>query len=169
MSVISVMMTLTAIVVLCMETMPRFSRQRCDGYTANPFFVGETVCTAWFTVEFLVRLASCPSKRSFFLDFKNAVDLVSVVPYYASVLLEGGDGGSETGQIVTRCGTVHSGGFAAPETSSSLAYLRAIRLIRVVRILKLTKYCLGLKVTILRLRIIFAHRVQPLSMKSMNF
>ena len=76
-SLVSMTMTLAAIVVLCMETMPTFSEHRCGRHqsSVDPFFVGETVCTIWFTVELVVRLASCPSKRTFFLDFKNVVDL----------------------------------------------------------------------------------------------
>ena len=144
-SVVSVTVTMAAIMMLCMETMPAFSGPRCGGYTSvDPFFVGETVCTAWFTMEFLARLASSPSKRSFFLDFKNMVDFIAVIPYYVSMLLD--SDGAET-ETVPRCDSMQNGGAVALETSPSLTYLRAIRLVRVVRILKLTKYCLGLQVT----------------------
>jgi len=137
-----------------METMPKYSGPRCN--SVDPFFVGETICTAWFTLEFLIRLASCPSKRSFFYDFKNVVDFIAVMPYYASLVLESGpDSGHETGRVVAACDSLQTGAAtpletqsATPiETSSSLTYLRTIRLVRVVRILKLTKYCLGLQVT----------------------
>jgi len=147
-SVLSVMITIAAIVMLCMETIPRYSRSRCQG-GVDPFYVGETVCTAWFTAEFLIRLASCPSKRSFFFDFKNVVDFVAVVPYYASLVLGSSrDTARESGHLVSMCDSSQSGrSSAAPDTSTSLTYLRAIRLVRVVRVLKLTKYCLGLQVT----------------------
>jgi len=73
------------------------------------------------------------------------VDLVSVVPYYVSLVFESGGGRSENGKFVTGChGSVRGGGV---ETGTSLMYLRTIRLVRVVRILKLTKHCLGLQVT----------------------
>ena len=144
-SVLSVTVTIAAIVMLCMETMPSFSAPRCDG--VDPFFVGETICTAWFTAEFVIRLASCPSKRSFFFDFKNVIDFIAVVPYYTSLVLEGGaDGGTETGQLATMCDSSEGGAATVPDTSPSLTYLRVVRLVRVVRILKLTKYCLGLQV-----------------------
>jgi len=139
-----VTVTMAAIMMLCMETMPAFSGPRCGRYTpVDPFFVGETVCTAWFTVEFLARLASCPSKRSFFLDFKNMVDFIAVIPYYASMLLNSDRAGTET---EPRCDSLQTGRAAALETSPSLTYLRAIRLVRVVRVFKLTKYCIGLQV-----------------------
>ena len=139
-------MTMAAVVMLCMETMPTFSGPRCIGSReVDPFFVGETVCTAWFTVEFLIRLASCPSKRSFFCDFKNVIDFISIVPFYVSLCLDSGrevgDGRPTTGG----CDSLQSGYVPAPDTS--LSYLRVIRLVRVVRIFKLTKYCIGLQVT----------------------
>jgi len=56
-SVVSVTATLAAIVVLCMETMPTFRGPRCGRQSSvDPFFVGETVCTMWFTLELVVRL-----------------------------------------------------------------------------------------------------------------
>lgn len=146
-SVVSVMATLAAVVLQCMETMPKFSGARCLWRSSvDPFFVGETVCTAWFTVEFLVRLASCPCKRSFFLDFKNVVDFVAVVPYYVSLWMESvGSEAGASGPVV--CGPRHGGDATAVDAGHSLTYLRVLRLIRVVRIMKLSKYCLGLQVT----------------------
>ena len=78
-SVFSITTTVAAIVVLCMETMPIFSGPRCGRYSSDdPFFVAETLCATWFTTELLIRLASCPSKRTFFLDFKNVIDRIVV-------------------------------------------------------------------------------------------
>jgi hypothetical protein len=96
----------------------------------DPFFVVESVCTAWFTLELIVRFAFCPSKLAFWKDFKNVIDLASVVPYYIDVLVQRGD---------IRCVT----SVASSSSSPSLSYLRAIRL---ARIFKLTKHCIGLQV-----------------------
>jgi len=58
-AVVSVTMTLVAIVLLCVETLPQFSRSDCmaDNRPAwsNPFFVVETICHAWFTFELIIR------------------------------------------------------------------------------------------------------------------
>lgn len=147
-SVVSVTTTLAAIVMLCMETMPAFARPRCDRPSSlDPFFVGETVCTTWFTLELFIRLASCPSKRTFFFDFKNAVDLVAILPYYIGLWFEGGDDQRDAaGSLATGCRSLPGGEVPAPETGVTLTFLRVIRLVRVVRIMKLTKYSFGLQV-----------------------
>lgn len=132
-AIISVAVTVTAIAVLCLETLPGWNTQQClEGNIPNwvdPFFLVETFCSLWFTFEFFVRLFSCPSKVGFFKDFKNLVDLTAVVPYYVAVF-----------NIIStmNCDSTKS--------SASLAFLRVFRL---VRIFKLTKHSAGLQVLIL--------------------
>ena len=38
-----------------------------------------TSCTAWFTLEAIVRFIACPSKIDFWKDFKNIVDVTADV------------------------------------------------------------------------------------------
>ena len=133
-ALISVTATLVAIVLLCVETLPRYVRSDCqpDGVSPNwfgPFFVVETICHAWFTFELIVRLVACPSLSGLCRDFKTWVDVTALVPYYATLL-----------------NMLSSGRCSAAEdfrSSTSLAFLRVIRL---VRIFKLTKHSLGLQV-----------------------
>jgi len=58
-AVVSVTMTLVAIVLLCLETLPRFTKSDCrpNGRPdwKSPFFVVESICHAWFTFELIVR------------------------------------------------------------------------------------------------------------------
>ena len=42
----------------------------------------------WFTVEFLVRFLSCPDHCRFIKSFMNIIDLLAVLPYYLSPLLD---------------------------------------------------------------------------------
>jgi len=62
-------MTLVSIVLFCVETLPVFADSHCVQDELpnflDPFFVIETTCTAWFTLEIVVRLAGCPSKLDF--------------------------------------------------------------------------------------------------------
>jgi len=62
-------MTLISIVLFCVETLPYFAMTHCERDEApnfaDPFFIIETACTAWFTLEIVVRLAGCPSKLDF--------------------------------------------------------------------------------------------------------
>ncbi|BFZ10772.1 hypothetical protein BsWGS_13811 [Bradybaena similaris] len=132
-AVISVVVTVTAIALLCVETLPGWNTQQCaEGNHLNwaePFFLVETICSVWFTFEFVARLVSCPSKMTFFKDFKNVVDLAAVLPYYVALF-----------NIISKmtCESMKS--------SASLAFLRVFRL---VRIFKLTKHSAGLQVLIL--------------------
>jgi len=63
-AVVSVLMTLASIVLFCIETLPVFALTHCVKDEApnflDPFFVIETVCTAWFTVELSEHDVSSP-------------------------------------------------------------------------------------------------------------
>ena len=131
-AVVSVTMTLVAIVLLCLETLPRFNKSDClpDGKPdwQSPFFVVESICHAWFTFELIVRFVSCPSKSAFCRDFKTLVDATALIPYYVTLF---------NMLWVGRCSAADDF-----KSSTSLAFLRVIRL---VRIFKLTKHSLGLQ------------------------
>uniref|UniRef100_A0A1I8F333 BTB domain-containing protein n=1 Tax=Macrostomum lignano TaxID=282301 RepID=A0A1I8F333_9PLAT len=91
-----------------------------------------SACTAWFTVELLVRFIVCPCKKAFIKDVKNAVDLSAIVPYYVTL----------TNVLVTMS-------CEGAKSSASLAFLRVVRLIRVF---KLTKHSADLQVLVLTFR-----------------
>lgn len=131
-AILSCFITLLSIVLFCLETIKEISTQDCVDDVPNllePFFILETICTIWFTFEVFIRLASCPSKLTYFKDFKNIVDITAVVPYY-----------------VTLSNLLSSNNCEAAKSGSSLAFLRVVRL---VRIFKLTKHSAGLQVLIL--------------------
>ena len=132
-AVLSVVMTLISIVLFCIETLPVFATTHCvAGELPNfldPFFIIETTCTVWFTIEAIVRFASCPSKVAFWKDFKNIVDVTAVLPYY-----------------VTLFNVLWSMSCEGAKSSASLSFLRVIRL---VRVFKLTKHSVGLQVLVL--------------------
>ena len=132
-AVVSVIMTITSIVLFCVETLPVFAMSHCVKDEApnflDPFFVIETVCTAWFTIEVIIRFIVCPCKIGFWKDFKNIVDVTAIIPYY-----------------VTFFNVISTMSCASAKSSASLAFLRVIRL---VRVFKLTKHSVGLQVLIL--------------------
>ena len=43
---------------------------------------------AAFTVDFVVRLATCPSFFDFRTDVMNWIDFVAIVPYYVELLFD---------------------------------------------------------------------------------
>lgn len=153
-ALVSVLVIVISIIIFCMETLPEF-RDDLDtiiptvgqpfnqsvGYTpatpvsvkpktlSDPFFFIETACIAWFFFELCVRFVVCPSKKEFFHNLMNIIDLISIIPYFVTVVTE----------ILT-----------TPEESSgqnmSLAILRIIRLVRVFRIFKLSRHSKGLQI-----------------------
>ena len=84
-----------------------------------------------FTVEYVVRFASCPNKRSFALQPLNIIDVVAIVPYYITLAV--------------------AAALGVPPWDSSAQFsgttvFRAVRLIRVFRIFKLGRYSAGMQV-----------------------
>ena len=150
-AIISVIVTMASIALFCVETIEEF-QPICDHNSScvqclhenctikefctppppnwlDPIFIVETICTAWFSLELIVRLLSCPSKPAFFKDLKNIVDVAAVIPYYVALF------------NIFSTQTCDSS-----KSSGSLAFLRVFRL---VRIFKLTKHSAGLQVLIL--------------------
>ncbi|CAH8476108.1 unnamed protein product [Heterobilharzia americana] len=132
-SIASVIFTVISIILFCIETLPVYAQTHCEpGAKPNfrdPFFIIETLCTFWFTLEIFVRFISCPSKKVFIKDIKNLIDLAAIVPYY-----------------ITLFNVLISFSCEGAKNSASLAFLRVIRLIRVF---KLTKHSSGLQVLVL--------------------
>lgn len=130
----SVAVIILSIVLFCVETLPQFQEgpgRSTNGTTAarktkkrteDPFFLIETFCITWFTLEYVIRFLFSPNKWRFFISALNMIDLISIVPYY--ITLPMGDSSNV----------------------SSLAVLRSVRLVRVFRIFKLSRYSRGLQI-----------------------
>jgi hypothetical protein len=99
--IISMLFTILSCVVLAIETLPYFVNKyhvRCNNLTNqslsssvssncpllfdSPFFIIETVCVAYFTLEFVLRLISTPSYSRFVLSLYNWTDLAAIIPYF---------------------------------------------------------------------------------------
>ncbi|KAF6778977.1 hypothetical protein AHF37_02256 [Paragonimus kellicotti] len=142
-AIISVTVILISIVIFCVETLPHFRHYEIvhqedellpvivlvdTPQTSGAFFIMETLCIIWYTVELLVRFASCPQKIVFFQKIMNLIDIVSILPYAITV------------------GTIVAETTKAQNQAMSLSILRVIRLVRVFRIFKLSRHSKGLQV-----------------------
>ena len=80
----------------------------------------------------MIRLISCPNKKSFFKSPLNLIDLIAIVPYYIDL-------------GITLYSLAHgdSGHF---QTGGSLAVLRILRLFRVFRLFKISRHSKGLQI-----------------------
>ena len=141
MGIISLSFILLSIVSFCIETLPWYADSHCvnativvDGQTIyrlvpnykDRFFIMESSCIVWFTIEFFIRLIVCPSKKRFFANILNIIDFITLIPYF--VILS----------IVTI-----SMSCEGAKGSASLLFLRVLRIFRVF---KLSKHSSGLRV-----------------------
>lgn len=149
-------MILLSIVIFCLETLPEFKHYKVFNTTANstkieedevpdvsdPFFIVETVCIFWFTLELLVRFLCCPSKYVFVKDMMNMIDLFAIVPYFitlAAIVAE-----KEVKVLPKAPVPINKEG--NNQQAMSLAIFRVIRLVRVFRIFKLSRHSKGLQI-----------------------
>ncbi|XP_056446853.1 potassium voltage-gated channel subfamily A member 10 isoform X2 [Gadus chalcogrammus] len=148
-ALVSVFVIVISIIIFCLETLPEF-REESDMLIpsglkplnqsagaqppkpptfSDPFFIIETACIVWFFFELFVRFLVCPSKSDFFHNLMNIIDIVSIIPYFVTVVTE-----------VVSTPQEHA------SANMSLAILRIIRLVRVFRIFKLSRHSKGLQI-----------------------
>ncbi|NXN30118.1 KCNA3 protein, partial [Nycticryphes semicollaris] len=141
-ALLSVLVILVSIVVFCLETLPQFRAggegaaqvslrpppRGSGGVLTDPFFLVETLCICWFSLELLVRLLASPSKTAFFRNAMNLIDLVAIAPYFVAL------------------GTELARQRGVGQPAMSLAILRVIRLVRVFRVFKLSRHSTGLQI-----------------------
>nr|XP_024654951.1 potassium voltage-gated channel subfamily G member 4-like [Maylandia zebra] len=134
----SVMMVVVTVVSLCISTMPDQQQQEsmgeCSQKCRNMFLV-ESICVAWFTLEFLVRFFHAQSKLEFIQGPLNITDIAAILPYYVSLFLEFKDE------------TVHD--IVAGAGKSTLdklgLILRVMRALRIMYVMKLARHSMGLQ------------------------
>lgn len=90
-------------------------------------FIIEALCISWFTLEYLVRVYATPNKCKFFKGVLNTIDLIAIVPFYISIILETLD----TGNV--------------KNLKSVRKAVQVFRVLRIMRILKLARHSTGLQ------------------------
>ena len=101
-AVISITCIMTSITNFCMETLPAFDRPACVNLTGSSdpadlvpnyrdaFFIIESICVTWFTIEFILRVVSCPSKFAFCKDIMNTFDVLAILPFFVVLIVQVG-------------------------------------------------------------------------------
>ena len=86
--VISVACIFISTIILTLDTMPYFQEHenKIAGEFAG-FAIVEGIYMAYFTLEFLVRLITCPCKTDFLKKLMNWIDLLAIVPYFVTIAL----------------------------------------------------------------------------------
>ncbi|KAF3854507.1 hypothetical protein F7725_022562 [Dissostichus mawsoni] len=87
---LSVIMVAVTVISLCISTMPDLreeeERGECSSKCYNMFII-ETVCVAWFSLEFCLRFIQAPSKLDFLRGPLNIIDAMAILPYYVSLVV----------------------------------------------------------------------------------
>ncbi len=98
-------------------------------------FMVESVCVAWFSLEFLVRFFHAQSKLEFARGPLNIIDAVAILPYYVSLFLELKD--ESVQDIVAGAGR---------STLDKLGLiLRLMRALRILYVMRLARHSVGLQ------------------------
>ena len=84
-AVLDVVAITIAVAMFIVETMPAIKAD-IESKTTNPrqvtFFIIETSCIIFFTIELIARFISCPDKVLFLRTAMNWIDFVTIIPYY---------------------------------------------------------------------------------------
>lgn len=97
-------------------------------------FIIETICVAWFSLEFCLRFIQAKSKCQFFKSPLNVIDFLAISPYYASLIVVDDE--------LTEDGSKQGGNSYIEKVGLVLRVLRALRILYVMR---LARHSLGLQ------------------------
>ncbi|XP_022072282.1 potassium voltage-gated channel subfamily G member 4-like [Acanthochromis polyacanthus] len=135
---LSIVMVMVTVISLCISTMPDLrdeeTRGECSQKCRNMFVV-ESICVAWFTLEFVLRFINAQSKLAFARGPLNIIDAIAILPYYVSLVVDVRDPSQE--DVIMGAGRGY-----LDKLSLILRLLRALRILYVMR---LARHSLGLQ------------------------
>ncbi|XP_022065997.2 potassium voltage-gated channel subfamily G member 4a [Acanthochromis polyacanthus] len=134
----SVIMVAVTVISLCISTMPDLreeeDRGECSTKCYNMFII-ETVCVAWFSLEFILRFIQARSKLEFLRGPLNIIDAMAILPYYVSLVVK-----EEDPDLAHE----RPGGGKGYLDKLGLV-LRILRALRILYVMRLARHSLGLQ------------------------
>ncbi|KAG7268465.1 hypothetical protein CRUP_016899 [Coryphaenoides rupestris] len=140
MAVASSLFVLISLVAMTLNTVEDMQYKTPTGQLSGRTYCEyvETMCIAFFTMEYLLRLVSTPDLESFSRSMLNTVDLIAILPQYLQLVLEFYDNEEDYMK--------HEADMQAVRQVGKLGQvLRIMRLMRIFRILKLARHSTGLR------------------------
>merc|ERR1719242_1891494 len=142
-SVLSTMFVAVSIVGMTISTLEILQYKDHQGNTIdNPTLAMiETVCIAWFTLEYFIRLAGSPDKLAFLKDGMNIVDVLAILPFFVTLFFMG-----PNTEIVPAESGAMAPDFDEPDESKGMEdILQVFRIFKLARVLKLARHSPGLQ------------------------
>nr|XP_032816614.1 potassium voltage-gated channel subfamily G member 2 [Petromyzon marinus] len=125
--------TITA-VSLCVGTMPELREEKGEcSQKCRDIFVVESVCVAWFSLEFALRFVQARSKCRFMRTPLNVIDMIAILPYYVTLLVDSLSDPKDKA----------AGGSSYLEKVGLV--LRVLRALRILYVMRLARHSLGLQ------------------------
>ena len=142
-AVFSVLCIVVSTVILTLNTLPAF--QNNTEKIVGDFWIFaiiEMVYMSWFTIEFCVRLISCPDKVKFFKKLMNWIDLLAIIPYFVTIIIyAAGWADSEESEVDVKAENAND----VRRIAQFFRLLRIVKTLRIIRIFKLARHSTGLQ------------------------
>lgn len=133
-SVAMMLVIILSALTFCLESLPQYYHEDSIEFTVWDGF--EMLFVAVFTIDYLLRLFSCPQKLVFIVQPLNVIDLLAILPFFVQKL------------------------FLSDQTVANSAVFRVVRLVRVFRIFKVSRHLSWIKIFGAAMRM----SIQPLTM-----
>ncbi|KAL4685928.1 potassium voltage-gated channel subfamily G member 4 [Rhinopithecus roxellana] len=133
---LSILFVATTAVSLCVSTMPDLRAEEDQGECSRKcyyIFIVETVCVAWFSLEFCLRFVQAQDKCQFFQGPLNIIDILAISPYYVSLAVS--EEPPEDGERPSGSSYLEKVGLV----------LRVLRALRILYVMRLARHSLGLQ------------------------
>uniref|UniRef100_A0A8C5GDE6 Ion transport domain-containing protein n=1 Tax=Gouania willdenowi TaxID=441366 RepID=A0A8C5GDE6_GOUWI len=105
----------------------------CSPKCQNMFII-ETVCVAWFSLEFILRFIQARSKLDFLRGPLNIIDAMAILPYYVSLVVAEEDSNLD-----------HERPGGKGYLDKLGLVLRILRALRILYVMRLARHSLGLQ------------------------